>query len=104
MVFGSYGYLRGKPLLDRLSRTTNTVDQQNQAVELLLILKDHSLGQSVDQKKRLPWTGRLASRENKLAPGRGLAEEGTEEGEPHRTVSTELWVLVTVLAAQSMTT
>ena len=78
--------------------------QQNQAVEPPLILQVHSLSQSVDQKKRLPWPGRLASRENNLATGIGLAEDGTEEGEPHRTVSTELWVLVTVLAAQSMTT
>ena len=50
--------LRRKPSLDGLSRTFlrgRVVDQQNQVVELLLILKCHSLGQTEDQKKRLPW-------------------------------------------------
>ena len=45
--------MRGKPLLEGLSRIFHqgrTIEQQNQVVELLLILKDHSLGKSVDQK------------------------------------------------------
>ena len=58
--FGSLRNLRGNALLDRLRRIFHherTTEQQNQVVELLLILKDHSLGPSVDQKKRLPWKG-----------------------------------------------
>ena len=44
-------------MVDELRRTFNdraVVDKQNQVVELRLILKGYSLGQTEDQKKRLP--------------------------------------------------
>ena len=52
--FDSLRILRGKPLLNGLSRIFHhgrTTEQQNQVVELFLILKDHSLDPLIDQKK-----------------------------------------------------
>ena len=56
IAFGYLRILRGEPLLDGLSSILHqgrTTEQQNQVVELLLILKDHSLSQAVDQKERI---------------------------------------------------
>ena len=48
--------MRGTPLLKGLSKIFHqgrTIEQQNQIIELLLILKDHSLSQLVDQKEKM---------------------------------------------------